>query len=166
MKEALYAPVSVNGVEISAGEQFDVLSLFSGIDMGDADAAAAAMDALPESVQSALYTDITVGGTVISGQDQREMMKLLSNLDEDDADAALEAMDALPESIYSLIEPSIDMEKIISIVLSLVILYAAGAILSALQGWIMATASTPAEPHNSGNGPPRSWTPLQSRDTF
>ena len=192
IRDILYAPVTVNGVEISPAEQFETLALLDSLGAEDADAAAAAMDALPETVQSALYTDITVNGSVItgseqrqalallegldaengdqaamldamealpdsvqaslypeitvdgaviSGQDQREMMTLLSGLDGNDADAALEAMDALPESIYSLVEPSIDMDKIVRIASLLVALYVAGAVLSALQGWIMATVT-------------------------
>lgn len=143
IKSTLYTDITVNETVITGDEQQQVMDRLGGLDIESDDQKVVmdAFDSLPDSVQTAIYTDITVDGTVISGQDQRDMMKLLSDLDEDDTDAALEAMDALPGSIVSLIEPSIDMDKIISIVLFLVVLYVVGAILSALQGWIMATVT-------------------------
>ncbi len=87
------------------------------------------------------YTDITIEGVVISAQDQIDMIELMSDLDTDDSASALAAMDELPESIYSLIEPSIDMDAIISIAMTLACLYLAGMVLSACQGFIMATVT-------------------------
>lgn len=137
----LYSPVTVNGVEISAEEQKSALEMLKSVnpDSDKPDELTGLIGSLPQSVQSALYTEITVDGTIISGADQREMINLMSGIDENDAEGALAAMDNLPQSIYSLIEPSIDMEKVIGIALLLVGLYVAGMILSALQGWIMAT---------------------------
>lgn len=140
---ALYTEITVNGSTITAGEQRQTMDLLSSLDPEQEDPTEImdAMNSLPDAVKNTLYTEITVNGTAISGQDQQDMIGLLSDLDEDDADAALEAMDALPASVYSLIEPSIDMEKIVSIILLLAGLYTAGAVLSALQGWIMATVT-------------------------
>ena len=139
----LYSPVTVNGVEISAEEQKSALEMLKSVnpDSDKPDELTGLIGSLPQSVQSALYTEITVDGTIISGADQREMINLMSGIDENDAEGALAAMDNLPQSIYSLIEPSIDMEKVIGIALLLVGLYVAGMILSALQGWIMATVT-------------------------
>lgn len=189
IKELLFVPISVNGIEISVAEQFETMSVFSSINPDDSQAADGAMDKLPEtvksalysditvngstitrdeqqqaiellkgmdtendgskametmkklpdSVKSALYTDITIDGVKISGQEQQDTINLLSDLDENDADAALDAMDKLPDSIYLFIEPSIDMDRIFSLALLLIGFYASGSILSALQGWIMAT---------------------------
>lgn len=140
VKSALYSNVTVNGSTITRDEQQQAIELLKGIDAeNDSSKAMETMKKLPDSVQSALYTDITIDGVKISGQEQQDTINLLSDLDENDTDAALDAMDKLPDSIYSLIEPSIDMEKIFNVVLLLIGFYAAGAILSALQGWIMAT---------------------------
>lgn len=93
------------------------------------------------------FTDITIDGVTITAEDQAAMMDILAgiNMDEDrsteDTQAALEAFDRLPDSVYGLIKPSIDMDRIFEIGMLLVTLYAIGYVLSALQGWIMATVT-------------------------
>lgn len=84
-------------------------------------------------------TDITVDGVTISVDDQLAMTDTLSGMDEDSAD--LGVFDELPESVQSLVKPSIDMNKIKTVVMTLILIYAIGAALSALQGWIMATVT-------------------------
>lgn len=96
---------------------------------------------LPESVKEALYTEIEVQGVKISGSDQMALMDAFSRLSEDDTDTFLEAFDVLPESIYELVKPSIDMNKIVSIGMILMAFYVISYILSAVQGWIMATVT-------------------------
>lgn len=143
VKSALYTDITVNGSVITGAEQQKAIEVLSGIDTENQDPSAQTdlMETLPDSVQSALYTDLAVDGVTVSGRDQRDMIRLMSGLDENDTDAALEAVDALPDSVYALVEPSIDIEKIMGIALLLVGFYAAGAILSVLQGWIMATVT-------------------------
>ncbi|MDD2960293.1 MAG: ABC transporter ATP-binding protein [Lachnospiraceae bacterium] len=85
--------------------------------------------------------EIEVDQVTISVQDQKDMMSLLSGMDQTDPSAALEVLDELPESVYSLVKPEIDMKKILSIGGLLAALYGIGVILSALQGWIMATVT-------------------------
>ncbi len=138
--EALLAEVTVNGVAISPADQAQAMALLSNLEE-DADAAQSALEALPESVASALYTDITIDGTTISAADQAAMLEALAGVDAEDSQAALAALDALPASVYSLVEPSVDMAAVMRIGLLLVGLYALSYILTAAQGWIMATVT-------------------------
>lgn len=85
--------------------------------------------------------DIIFEGVTISGEDQIAVMEILSDVDKDDPEAALGMLDSLPESVYSIVKPSIDMEKVEKIGFLLITLYAVSYILSALQGWIMATVT-------------------------
>lgn len=98
-------------------------------------------DKLAEIVSSIKLdgSELTIDGVTISAEDQAELMKLLAGTDTSDTEAALKAMDELPESIYSLVKPKMDMDKITEIGLFLVGLYALSFILTAIQGWIMAT---------------------------
>lgn len=149
VKEALYTEIIVQGVTISGSDQMammDVLSDLSEDNLEDLSKSNESEmikipETLPESVKDVLYTEIVVLGVTISGSDQMAMMDVFSELSEDDTDAFLEAFDKLPKSIYELAEPKIDMEKIISIALLLVGFYAISYILSAIQGWIMATVT-------------------------
>ena len=85
--------------------------------------------------------DIEIDGTTISVKDQMDMLELMSKMDKNDGEKALKTFDELPDSIYQLVKPSINMDKVFDIGMLLVALYAAGYILSAIQGWIMATVT-------------------------
>ena len=133
--------IEVNDVSISAEDQMKTMKLLGSVDQKDTDAMQKALKKLPDSVQSALYTDITIDKKTITGEDQRAMLDLMSGVDQSDTDSALKAMDQLPKSVYSLIKPSIDMDKVMQIGLLLVCLYALSYVLSAVQGWSMATVT-------------------------
>lgn len=143
VKSLLYTETEIHGVTISGSDQRAMLDILADLPENSDDESGMMdiLDDIPESVKEILYTGVEVQGVTISGSDQRAMMDAFSGLSEDDTDAFLEAFDELPESIYSLAEPSIDMEKIVSIGLTLVAFYVISYILSAIQGWIMATVT-------------------------
>ncbi len=87
------------------------------------------------------YADIVIDGVVISGEDQASMLAALADMDMGSAEAALGAMEQLPDSVYGLIKPSMDMDRIFHIGWILIAFYALSYILSAAQGWIMATVT-------------------------
>ena len=135
----LFADIEVNGNTISTNDQIETLRLLSSVDTEDQEAMRDTVNELPDSVYHALYTDIEVDGVTISGDDQIETMDIFTDLGEEDTDAALEAMDQLPDSVYGLIKPAINMDKIWDIGMTLVTFYVLSFVLSAIQGWIMAT---------------------------
>lgn len=101
-----------------------------------AESTAQLVDAAPPEL-----ADIVVDDVVISAADQQKMLTIMGDLDKEDTDAALNAMEKMPDSIYGLIKPEIDLEKIGRVGIVLIILYALSMILSAVQGWIMATVT-------------------------
>ncbi|MDO5345757.1 MAG: ABC transporter ATP-binding protein [Lachnospiraceae bacterium] len=137
--------IEVNGVTISAEDQMNTMSVFRNMSEKEngeySEEAVKAMEQLPESVKNALYTDITVDGATITAGEQRSMLDSFSNADKDQGKASLKAFDELPQSVYDLVKPSIDMDKVLKIVLFLAAIYLIGAALSAAQGWIMATVT-------------------------
>ena len=130
--------ITVNGSEISLADQQKTLQLLAAMNQSDSDGMQQVVNELPASVAQALYTDVTIDGTTISGADQRSALAVMSDIDPNNSSDALEAMDELPESIYHLIKPGIDMDKVRSIGLTLVVFYALSYIFSAAQGWITA----------------------------
>ncbi|MCD8027431.1 MAG: ABC transporter ATP-binding protein/permease [Erysipelotrichaceae bacterium] len=135
--EILFDDIEVNGSTISASDQVTAISILSNLDTDSEDISMDMLDELPDSIMTALFTDIEVEGTTITGTDQQEMMNLLSSVDTDDSSALLEALDELPESIYSLVDSSIDMDKIVSVFITLIILYCVSFALSLSQHLIM-----------------------------
>lgn len=144
VKMALYSDVEVNGITLTGEDQLAMQEVFAeqnGKKDSDNEEQMKNMEKLPDAVKDVLYTDITVKGKKISGKDQLAMMDCFSDVNEEDTEATLEAFDALPDSVYDLVKPSMDMDKIVKVAIFLVILYVAGCVLSATQGWIMATVT-------------------------
>ncbi len=139
MLEALLSPVTVHGVTLAPQDQVPLLTTLGQLDPEDPAALAGALTDLPAEAQAALFTDVAVEGTTLSGADQQAMLDLFTHLDGSDTNALLAAIDSLPASVYNLVKPSIDMDTVVGIGLFLVALYAISYVLSAVQGWIMAT---------------------------
>lgn len=142
--ELLFQEIEVNGVTISPADQVQTMQKMQSLENADESEVQERLQALPDAVQDALYSDVEVDGVTVTADDQREMAALFSDLHLDadntaDAEAALDAMDKLPDSVYSLIKPEIDMKQVARIGMLLVGLYALSYLLSAVQGWIMAT---------------------------
>ena len=133
--------IIINGSVIPVEDQLQTLDVVSELQKNEGENLYEALTALPESVTDALYTDITVDGVIISGGDQKEMLEIYSEIDMNDTEAALEQMDNLPDSVYNLIKPSVNMEEIFRIGIFLVTIYVLSFILTAVQGWIMATVT-------------------------
>lgn len=135
-----YADAEVNGVTIPVEDQIALMQALNGMEEMDM----AVLSSFPESVMNALYTDIVIDGVTITADDQKAMIELFSAIDTENMEATedmLNLIDELPESVYSLIEPSIDMEEIFRIGMTLVCFYVASVLLSGIQSWIMATVT-------------------------
>lgn len=135
-----YADAEVNGVTIPVEDQIALMQALNGMEETDM----AVLSSFPESVMNALYTDIVIDGVTITADDQKAMIELFSAIDTENMEATedmLNLIDELPESVYSLIEPSIDMEEIFRIGMTLVCFYVASVLLSGIQSWIMATVT-------------------------
>ncbi len=135
--EILFDEIEVNGSTISSSDQVTALSLMSEMDSDSEDLSTDMITDLPDSIKNALFTDIIIQDTTISGEDQLEMLSLLSDVDTDDSTALLEALDELPESIYGLVDSSIDMDKVMSTVVILIVLHCSSFALSLAQHLIM-----------------------------
>ena len=135
--EVLLSDITVNGFLISGAEQIYTLKLLGSVDEGDK----SAMESLPDSVKRTLYTDVAVNGTTLSVSDQIAMLETLGGVDMENTDEALGAIENLPDSVYGLIKPSIDMDKVFTVAVTLVVMYVTSYIFSAVQGFGMATVT-------------------------
>ncbi len=100
------------------------------------------MSLIPEDIMIMLLDDIEVDGIKITGKDQLKCLKILKSFkDEKDSDKILSSLDKLPKSVYKVIEPSINMKKVKSIGLLLVVLYLCSALFNYIQGFLLCTVS-------------------------
>lgn len=146
--QLLFTDIEVNGVTILAKDQLLALRLSADTDKTGEHTMPDTAAKMPASVMRALYTDLVIDNVTISSKDQADLFAGLSNTKDKtgqkgDADAkeSLEVFEKLPDSIDRLIKPAIDMEKIRNIALFLIGLYGLSYLLSALQGYIMATVT-------------------------
>ena len=137
----LFTEITVNDSVISGAEQIGTLKLLGGVDEEDEAAMQAALAALPQTVGKALYTDVIVDGTVISAADQQAMTEVMGGADMGNTESALNALESLPDSIKGLIKPSIDMDRIFTIAVTLIVMYACSYVFTAIQGFGMATVT-------------------------
>ena len=139
--EVLFSDITVNGSVISGAEQVYTLKLLGSVDEGDKSAMQAVMGSLPDAVKRTLYTDVAVHGTTLSVSDQIAMLETLGSVDMENTDEALYAIENLPDTVYGLIKPSIDMHKVFTVAVTLIVMYVMSYIFLAVQGFGMATVT-------------------------
>ena len=97
---------------------------------------------LPSSVLKVLIDDISVNGAKISSEDEIAFLRSVIDIDASKVtDDTLKVMDNLPESIYNLIKPTMDLDAVKKIIITLVCLYLLSAIFGYIQSYSMTTVS-------------------------
>lgn len=97
---------------------------------------------IPESVAIAILTEVTVDGEVISEADQAKFLSLMSSLDENaSVDSLYQKIDEMPDSIQKVVKPFMDIDKIKSIALFLIILLVLSAIFTYIESISMTIVS-------------------------
>ena len=93
---------------------------------------------LPKEFITALLEEIEIDGTKILPEDQYEFAKTMSEVGENiDVNSLYKKIDEMPESIQKVVKPKMDLDKIKSITIFLVVLYFASAIFTFIQGICM-----------------------------
>ena len=100
------------------------------------------LDSLDDKTISMLFPEFTMDKTVISSKDQVKYLKVASKLDKDASNEDIyKLMDKMPKSIRKVIEPKMNMVKIKSVALYLLILFSVASLLNFGQSFIMAIVS-------------------------
>ena len=97
---------------------------------------------LTPNLQKIFLPDITIANTLVTSAEQYKFVSAMNSLGPDASSTDLyRAIDDMPDSIKSLVNPIMDMDKIKSIVIFLVILYLCSATFSFLEALIMTHVS-------------------------
>ena len=95
-----------------------------------------------EAIQTILFPEVTIDGVTISSQDQYNFIKVASTLNADmDTSFLYQKIDEMPESIRVIVEPSMDMDKIQSIVIFLAVIYICSGLFTFGESLIMTYVS-------------------------
>jgi ATP-binding cassette subfamily B protein len=127
---------------LSTEEKQEIIKAMQDLSSTDQDSIKEAFLSLPDNVLEYFLDDIKIDNVTITKKDQLEMMNLVSEMNgEVKTEKALEIIDKLPKSVYKLVKPTIDMDKIKKIALTMAIIYLTSAIFSYIQGFSMTTVS-------------------------
>ena len=97
---------------------------------------------LTPNLQKIFLPDITIANTLVTSSEQYKFVESMNSLGPDASSTDLyRAIDDMPDSIKSIVNPIMDMDKIKSIVVFLVILYLCSATFSFLEALIMTHVS-------------------------
>ena len=93
---------------------------------------------IPNSIKKVLLSDSKISGQTITSEEKFEFLEKMSGLDSDkDVKKIYSKVDELPKSIKTILSPKMNMDKIKSISLLLVILYVLSALFTFIQSILM-----------------------------
>lgn len=97
---------------------------------------------ISESIANSLFTNLEVDGTNITPTEQVEFLKIMSDLTEDASVSTLyQKIDEAPESIQSIVKPFMDIDKIKSIALIIIIILVCSALFTYIESISMTIVS-------------------------
>lgn len=120
------------GEVISTDDKRKLLSMMtSGMDKKS-------LNDIPNSIKKVLLSNSKISGQTITSEEKFEFLEKMSGLDSDkDVKKIYSKVDELPKSIKTILSPKMNMDKIKSISLFLVILYVLSALFTFIQSILM-----------------------------
>lgn len=89
---------------------------------------------IPDSIANVLFTSFEIDGVEISAVDQAEFLKFASTISDDmDVEKLYGVIDNMPESVQEIVKPFMDMDKIKSIVIFLLVIYLISALFNYIE---------------------------------
>ena len=94
---------------------------------------------IPSSIEQILFKSFTIDNITITSNDQLKFLKVFSTIDSDniEAEELYKKIDEMPKNIQKAVEPNMNMEKIKSITIFLVIIYVCSALFMYIQSLSM-----------------------------
>ena len=97
---------------------------------------------VPESMMNIVFSDIEIDNQKITSEEQYNFFKVVNSINGvTDANVIYSKINELPDSIQKIIEPVMNMDKIKTITIILVIMYICSAIFTYIQAIIMTNVS-------------------------
>ena len=143
LKNILYNDKEVEGVKISREDRLKYINIISSSSSSkDQSKMIKTVDSYPESIKKIIFKDYEYKGVKITGKDKIKFLNIMSGVkDYKNGTSIYKTLDKLPSSIKKVIKPNMDMKKIRSIALFLLILYAMSALFNLIEGFIMTHVS-------------------------
>lgn len=143
IKNVLYNDKEINGVKVSKEDRLKFLELSSSVNSNsDRKTLIKTVNSYPESIKKLIFEDYEYKGVKISSNDKIKFLSVMSGVKYfNDGTAIYKTLDKLPKSIKNVIKPKMNMKKVKSLSLFLLILYIISAVFNYLQSILMAIVS-------------------------
>ncbi len=149
IKNLLYNDKEIKGIKVSKEDRLKFLEISSAININanaksnsDIQKLIKLVNSYPESVKKLIFDDYKYKGIKITSDDKIKFLSVMSTVkDYNDGTAIYKTLDKLPKSIKEVIKPEMNMKKIKSISLFLLIIYALSAVFNFTQSILMAKVS-------------------------
>jgi len=125
-----------NNIKVPKEDKISLIKTFSSINLENKNFNF--INNLPDSINKILFPDSVIDGIPVTTEEKLTFINTMSNLNEESTENDVyKNIGLLPESIQKILNPVMDMDKIIKIATILIILYTLSAIFNYSEGHIM-----------------------------
>jgi len=129
-------PSTYNNIEISREDKIILIKNISNIDIENNNFTS--ITNIPDSINKILFPESEIDGIKVSTEDKVMFISSMSKLNsQSDTNEVYKSMELLPENIQKIINPKMNMNKILKITILLIIIYVLSAIFNYSEGHIM-----------------------------
>lgn len=130
----------VGDITISSEDKLDYINIMA--KSNGPDFFIKSIDEMPKSIQEVLLPESKIENKSITTDEKVAFLSKMSNIDETSSvNDIYKAVDELPSNIASLIKPKLDLNKIKSIVIFMLLIYLSSALFNLIQSLLMAIMS-------------------------
>ena len=132
----LLEPSIYRNIEITNEDKITLIKNISNIDIENNNFSS--ISNMPDSINKILFPDSEIDGIKVETEDKVMFISIMSKLtDESSANEVYKSIESLPKNIQEIINPNMDMNKILKITIILIIIYVLSAIFNYSEGHIM-----------------------------
>lgn len=125
-----------NDIEVSKEDKITLIKNINNIDIENNNFSF--ISNMPDSINKILFPDSEIEGIKVSTEDKVIFISTMSELtDESNTNEIYKGIESLPENIQKIINPKMNMDKVLKITILLIIIYVLSAIFNYSEGHIM-----------------------------
>ena len=140
--EIILPDSSINDILVNTNDKKEFIKNINNIDGSNKEKMIECLINMPLSIKNIILPDSKIDNVLITSEDKVIFLSSMSNINKDsNVNDIYLSIDKMPNSIKKLVEPKLNINRIKSIVIFMLILYLVSAIFNFLQSFLMAIIS-------------------------
>lgn len=128
--------------KVASDEKQAILNVIKNLDKNEGESLKEVIFSLSSEALEIVFPEFTIDDEKISSEDQIEYLKIISKMDENSTvDVIYKSIDEMPKAIQKVVKPYMNIDKIKSIFIFLVVLYLVSALFSYIESITMTNVS-------------------------